>query len=392
MSDTPKTSSPSRSHLKLALMLISLVAVVLVGEGAARRYLAVGTGKKFERVPGVEFIPKDVESLPKPTTNPAQFLLVGNSHTYTLPGRKRGDDWRLLDGPVLPDDVATDLRQVHPEIAAQHYLLSYPNFLPYEMLVRVTHLLHRGYRPRAVIVGITFRNVARDSKLREQIRGLLKDEKYAVSLHSLLSQSGIQTPDSIKAAIRADLQKFEKVVEEERTPSIADPWDHEITEKTGQHVLLLGRNADLRSKLTWDYSVPFQSWITGGRNDETTYGVVKEDYQFNIECLTVLLRILRQDGIRVACYFAPEHPTLPFFLDPKPEERFIAKMHALGEELSIPMLDARALVPEEDWGWANFGRDGSHFHEPGHEKLAKFLVEELDKQGFWQALTMTPQE
>jgi hypothetical protein len=386
MPESPFNNTDSRARWLLIVVALTALTVVATFEILARRYLAPGGEIAYERGKNVQFLPKHASNVPQPVKDRPELLLVGNSHTYTLPGIKRGDGWRMTEGPVLPDCLAADLAAKHPELNPQHYLLAYPNFLPYEMLVRIGQLFHHGYRPRAVIIGLTYRNIARGVKPREQVLAALEDVQFAGELQATLTSPEIDAPPELRNMLAADIALVKKKREPELAVSIADSWDQELTRRAGEKLVLLGRSADIRGNLTWDYIVPLESYLTGGKMEEITYDVVAADERFNIQCLATLLRWLRQRGISVACYYAPERPSRRFFSDEKPEAQFVADMDALGLELGIPMLDARKLVPEEAWGWSNWGKDASHFHELGHERLAEFIVEELDKQGFWKAL------
>jgi hypothetical protein len=72
-------------------------------------------------------------------------------------------------------------------------LLAYPNFLPFEMLIRMGQFLEHGHRPKIVILGLTWRNLARDSNLRAQVAEAFRDEtlqmtaKVGVLVGSVLS-------------------------------------------------------------------------------------------------------------------------------------------------------------------------------------------------------------
>ena len=108
------------------------------------------------------------------------------------------------------------------------------------------------------------------------------------------------------------------------------------------------------------------------------YDVVEADYRFNVNCLRALLRLLHSRGSQVVCYFAPERSDVPPLMDPAGEQKFNEQFEREAAELGVVVLDARHVVPNEYWGWEYDSPDRSHFTEPGHQRLAKFLADEIE--------------
>ncbi len=52
--------------------------------------------------------------------------------------------------------------------------------------------------------------------------------------------------------------------------------------------------------------------------------------------------------------------------------------------LGVKVLNAQRLVPNEEWGWVYQSQDRSHFLPAGHERLARFLLEQSEAQGAWK--------
>ncbi len=101
--------------------------------------LAQPTSAALDRPEAVQFFHRTPSAFP-PIRKTPTLLLVGNSHTYALPGLHRGDSLRdrsWASRPVLIDDISAELRRRQPDSTTTCYALAYPNFLPYEMLTRV---------------------------------------------------------------------------------------------------------------------------------------------------------------------------------------------------------------------------------------------------------------
>ncbi|MBL8954857.1 MAG: hypothetical protein JNK82_29030, partial [Myxococcaceae bacterium] len=175
----------SRSARLLLFSLCAMVAVVaLMSLGAARLAPAgaLDDGTQVKRAANVVALSKDPMQLPPQRAGRALWL-IGNSHTYALPGLKRGETLRNDPGVTLIDQLATELERRDPRrSAASFYRLADPNLLPTEMLVRAVWLLEQGHRPDVVVIGLTWRNVARDAALRHAVGRLCRDEAFVASL------------------------------------------------------------------------------------------------------------------------------------------------------------------------------------------------------------------
>ena len=163
-----------RDSMRLTMIVVVASATIAIANWGAKAYLASSewTEPPLVRSDRIQFLPHDTAKLPAPLPAP-QLLLIGNSHTYTLPGLHRGEGLRIgasVSRRILLDELADRLQRRYPTPVGSYTMLSYPNFLPYEMLTRVVQLYEHGYRPSLTVIGITWRNVARDSQLRDAIR------------------------------------------------------------------------------------------------------------------------------------------------------------------------------------------------------------------------------
>ncbi len=146
---------------------------------------------------------------------------------------------------------------------------------------------------------------------------------------------------------------------------------------------MLGSSAALRARFNQLAAIPLQEQLQaaiGQKHAAYMYDVVDHDLDFNLKCLWALLRLFGQNGARVVCYLAPERTDVQPLMDPVREEKAIPELIRQAERLGAIVLDARHVVPNEFWGFNGNVPDDSHFTEPGHERLAAFLVQEMDKR------------
>jgi hypothetical protein len=253
-------------------------------------------------------------------------------------------------------------------------LVSYPNFLPFEMLTRVGHLLYAGHRPRVVVLGLTWRNIARDSQLRHQVYRTYRDAKFEQALVAMLADPQVHAAPEVIEEVEAQRRRVEHDEERERLQSDSDRIDQWLTEQLGERLTLLGKSAALRGRLFRTMTNRVQRvWEERGQI-EYSYDLVDSDYAFNVQCLRALVRLLRAHGATVICYLAPERSDLPPLMDPNRQDEFIAQFTGEAQPLGVAVVDARGVVPNSYWGWVNETADRSHFTEPGHQLLAKFLL------------------
>ena len=146
---------------------------------------------------------------------------------------------------------------------------------------------------------------------------------------------------------------------------------------------LLGHSDDIRPRLQLDVVDPLQNLIVDRMHKAYDYDVIQDDYRFNMDCLRGLLKLFRSKGSRVICYLAPERSDVPPLLDPAGERKFNELFQREAKGLGVVVVDARQVVPNEYWGWEYASPDRSHFTEPGHQRLAQFLFEQIDDRHLW---------
>jgi len=374
--------------IRLIAVAVATVLTVAAANWRATAYLSPLNGASeplLKRPDRVQFLPHDPLNLPPPLP-PPEFLLLGNSHTYMLPGVNRGQGLRveaMNSRRILLDELMVRLEQAHPEPVGSYYLLAYPNFLPYEMLTRVAQLYQHGYRPNLVVIGITWRNVARDSQLRYAVRQVYREPGFAEAFSKVLNDPAVHAGEPVLGAIASDVRRVKADEEQERVRSDADRLDGKLADWIGQRLTLLGDSNSLRARIQLDYVDPLQNAIVDRAHKAYEYNLVEPDYQFNLDCLRVLLRLFRSRGSQVICYLAPERTDVPPLMDPAGEQRFNEQLQREAESLGAFVLDARRVVPNEYWGWEYDSPERSHFTEPGHQRLAQFLADEIERRHLW---------
>ncbi len=190
----PRSQTPPPVARSSRFSLLLLVGSLCVTVGGAEVLLRQGRevpsdGPTPTRAAHVWDLPQEAAATPAPPPG-RDVLLIGNSHTYALPGLKKGQGLRPDSGATLIDELA---RRSAPLLGAAEVVtferLAYPNFLPLEMLVRQAQLHAAGYRPEVVVLGITWRNVVRGSSLRPAVRQVLEDPAVRHRLDCLLYTS-----------------------------------------------------------------------------------------------------------------------------------------------------------------------------------------------------------
>jgi hypothetical protein len=382
---TPQTRG---GRNRLLAVVVTAALVLAIAEWGSARWLANPADQpaaKIERPANVVLLAKDPNILAPPLPGPSVWI-IGNSHTYTLPGLKRGDTLRDARGIVI-DEVAERVERRYPNAGANFYLLSYPNFLPFEMLTRVGQLLHRGFRSKVVFLGLTFRNVARNSQPRYEVYTTYRDGPYAEAFETMLADPAVAADLDVVNEVHAQRRRVERDQEADRLRSDSDRLDETLTSWAANRVTLMGKSADLRAQIFSILTGRVQNLWDDRQTVKYSYDLIEHDYAFNLKCLEALLRLLKHSGATVICYYTPERTDLPALADPRREEEFMAAFNRLGGQLDVTVLDARHVVPNDLWGWFIDSPDRSHFSEPGHQRLADFLMEGADKQSAWKELS-----
>jgi hypothetical protein len=381
----------ARARTALVVFLVVCAATVVAFERISARLVAdvavpdAPVGKI--RAENVVALPKITKNLPPPRAG-ASVLLLGNSHTYALPGETKGDPLRPDPGVTLIDELARDVAELRPGRArANFYRLSYPNFLPVEMLVRTEHLLRAGYQPSVAVVGLTWRNIARDARLRHELQALVHDETFAKDLQAALVAPAVSADPPIRATLAAEANSTD-YQDSAQTVSGADRIDEAVTEWVGGHVTLTGRSADLRARIYRQIANGIDDALAHKQSAKASYSydVIEPDLELNLAALRTLFRLLRSRGTQLVLYYAPERDDLPPLADPVRQMRTLESLSEYARTLGAIVIDARRVVPNDLWGWERETPDRSHFREPGHARLARLLAEEVEKRQGWRSL------
>ncbi|MCK6548436.1 SGNH/GDSL hydrolase family protein [Myxococcota bacterium] len=374
---------PNDARPKLLISAAFVALTLFAGERAAQRLvqdsITVARPPNL-RAPNVHVLKDGARPDAKPE-RPA-VILVGNSHTYALPSLVKGHALLLDPGVTLIDQLERHVAATGTT-AADYYRLSYPNFLPLEMLLRTSELLANGLTPRVLVLGLTYRNIVRDSEPRHSIRATLRDATFRAALTAMLREASAEP--SVLAAIQREQERVDRDAREAQMRSAADRLDEALVDRLEEELTLVGKSNDMRALIYRALTVDIQQSFTNAQQTYL-YDVVENDYALNVACLGAYLRLLRARGVSVLVYLAPERSDLPPLVDPAGQEKFNAALRAMLSELGYPLVDARGVVPNEHWGWMLDSPDRSHFTEKGHELLGQFLAEEGAKAGVWAPL------
>lgn len=339
------------------------------------------------RAPNVHVLPKRPESLPPPPSSGRQLLLMGNSHTFALPGLNKGDTLRPDPGVTLIDELAAGISQANPGAAQANYLrLALPNFLPVEMLAHYLHVLQRGYHPDVLVIGLTWRNVARDSGLRRELDAMFSEPEFLAFARAQWADPQLQVPAAYRELFDAKVRQVSATEAATQELSHADAFDKKLTQHVADFWPLLGRSTEIRQLVY--RSVNF--WISERLvADEKgfNYEVVEPDLALNVAAFETLLRVATARGAKVLVYRAPERDDLAPLMNPARESEVVGGLFDRAAALGVVSFDARHAVPNEYWGWERNTPDRAHFTEPGHRALAKQLVAAGDASHLWDALT-----
>lgn len=377
----------TRELARFAVVLAAAGVTLAAGELTADRLVRDAVAKKRPadlRAPHVLVLPDAGRALPPAPPGEPFVLLLGNSHTYALPSLEKGRPLILDPGVTLVDRLEAGVRE-ETQRAIRHVRLSYPNFLPLEMLARVGYLLGHGYDPAVVVLGVTYRNIARDTEPRASIQQVFRDPEYPAKLRAMLQAPEVGADPAVLAAIDRQVEEAERALREERMRSDADRVNEHLIDRLEEQVTLLGRSRDLRVLiyrwLTFDLQESFAT-----QKETYLYDAVPADLELNRRCLFALLRLLRARGATVLVYLAPERSDLPPLVDPAKQAVFVEELARFAAENGVHLVDLRGVVPADQWGWMLDSPDRSHFSESGHVLLGARLVEEGKRLGVWRSL------
>ena len=270
-------------------VLASALLVLLLAEWASSRLASDVPGTsdaQSQRAENVVVLPKDPACVPPPNGKP-EVWVVGNSHTYSLPGSRPGYPLRTdLDG-VLIDELALRVAANYSYIHADFYLLAYPNFLPFEMLTRVGYLLDHGYRPKIVFLGLT-------CAILLAIRGhvtkstppiVMRRSPTAFNSRSLTLP--LSADEDVLKEIAAQQVQARHDDEVERLKSDSDRVD-ELAHRVGSRAAdVIWKSAELRGGIFFRHPDRPRQRVMGWTRTTVKYSdhLVAADFEFNVKRL-----------------------------------------------------------------------------------------------------------
>jgi hypothetical protein len=375
--------APAKLPIVVGTLVVAAVTLALAETGARR--LTRGTAEletDVARAANVHVFAKNADDLPPWQPDAKHVVLIGNSHTYALPGLHPGEPLRPDPGKSLVDEIA---RRADPSERAQFHRLAYPNMLPFEMLVRALQLDAVGMKPDVVVIGLTWRNIARDRDLRAQARRALRDAGVAELMRATLVHEDAVAP-AVVDAFDAAMRRQREVESASHDAPASDRIEDALADAVAPHIALLGKNAELRAQVYRRFAYALDSALAKGEGGPS-YDVVEADLQFNLACLDALFELWQKRGVRVLVYQAPERSDLPPVCDPARQQVVMHDLFADAERRGFATLDASHVVPNELWGFEMDTPDRSHFTEEGHRLLAASIVDAAQAAHVFDALT-----
>lgn len=327
--------------------------------------------------------PHDAKSYAKKPDGERLFVLMGDSHVTCFTGESRGEFFNCRrDDPSSARYVADEKRVVLGRFAADaaslpgardwtFARLAFAAARPAEQMLVMSRMLYAGRKPDLVMVGIRWSGCTQSPLIRPEYLALLKDEGFAASFRETLRGLG---------------------AEPLKLPPAPPPHDVLLADKLDEK---LGHSAGIDS----DEDELVRAIIRDGdRGVDRLAGLTTFEYSHascdrQLDYATYLLRALESAGVPRVCYLPPEQPqVIPEYnaevaaawLEPS-----VARIRDAAQATQCPLIDARAAVPAEHFGWNFIVRDPVHMDPGGHAALADFLFEEGKKRGFWRAMEAT---
>jgi hypothetical protein len=363
------------ARVAACITLATAVVTLVAAEFVIRQRVSHSGAAIMPDPAAATFVDFARRAYPPPQPNASSrplVLLIGNSHTYVLPSLKPGEAMTVGGTGTLPDELAKRLDRggEGPRVG----LLAYPNFLPWEMFVRCVQLDLYGYRPGVVILGLTTRNLARDTALREEVREAFRDPSLADAVVAAAEATSADAAP-LRSQVAEQMRRIRREAEAERLKSDADRVDERLFDAARSRLALLRDADEVRRRIyRLLYDKVQRRWEERSAID-FTLSAVDADLRFNRNALQGLLEWYARRGTEVVVYLAPERTDRPPFWNPAEQAEFLDGFRSWATEKGITIVDARGVVPNEWWGFDLETPDRSHFALPGHRALADFLIE-----------------
>lgn len=287
------------------------------------------------------------------------LLLSSNSQDFAINSPKPGDD-------IVHQFMNRDFK--HAGMNCRVFLLAMPNITPEEMYVQALEAAALPVRHTIIILGIGLQ-IMRHSGIRPSIRRLLARPSIRLLAEKSLSWRGDK---EAAMQIRADMKRLQN------SRPRNDMRQH-ITVYLRRVVPVFNYGPSVRGLLLgWVWE--FKNWVFR-IHSYTKRSLVAQYYRQNLEFLDMAFKILRSHGYIVLAYIQPTNPKVNPWL-PRDEMEFSRDLRVLCRKWNVVYRNYYRLVPASAWGvttTAGFGvePDFVHFKEPGHEKLAEKLAQDV---------------
>lgn len=370
----------SESHKNLFLRLLvfasTLVAAFwglakfLGSSGPALDALALGqaTSAVFGHVGGVPIHcqePSGDSTCRKALVTDADekgVLWLGNSQLHGINQYRDGD----LPGPQLVAEHLLSSNLPFASISPPNASLT-EHYAIYEWVRAATAI-------KTVIIGLCYDDT-REQGLRPSIKSALADsqtqerlQKTEFGQHLLTRISKDLSPNEDTAALNETVQ--------EKSELALNAW-------ASEHIGFWERRPELRGELMAKL-YRFRNQVFGIKPTSIRKKIPYR-YQENLEALRALLEAAKEDDVNVILYNIPIRQDLSLPYEMKNYQAFQHDTSELASRYGSKWINLEAVVPSEYWGEKSSTSlredvevDFMHFQAPGHEILAKEILELLE--------------
>src|SRR5438105_3644145 len=116
---SPPAGNTRLDRTRLLVTIATAALVLMLAEWGSTRLVSespADAAGETERQVNVVIVPKEPGQLPAAKAEPSVWLL-GNSHTYALPGIAQGDALRTEAKGILIEELAARVRQHLPDVS-----------------------------------------------------------------------------------------------------------------------------------------------------------------------------------------------------------------------------------------------------------------------------------
>jgi len=322
-----------------------------------------------------------LRELPARRAGLTSVLVIGNSQTMAIMDRRPED--RLSSAWL-----ATTLNGWDRDEPFAVRLASEANLTMSELLIKLAVATgDAARRPDAVVVGIVLDGL-RWVEARADLVALVDSDGVRGAITRALDG-----PPRLVAAGRAmeEVLRTRQPVAaggEARPARLAAGWpiagvERALNRQAEAYVPLFAERRNIQAKLRLRYTSVRNAVF--GFKTTTRRPIAPAMYTANLELIEGVMRLLREQGVRVVFYIAPIRPLEPNPYHPEDVARFRRGLAGLCQRYGLPCLDYSGLVPEALWtdypeqdaSGVGGQPDFAHFTGAAHRLLGERLARDI---------------